>query len=82
METADFSLVVERDKGVYAITPLNDVAKEWLPQNVEVISFKGANLVQENDVVKAVKTILDSEFTIEVWKKYPLLEAPNTASDF
>ena len=53
METADFSLVVERDKGVYAITPLNDVAKEWLPQNVEVISFKGANLVQENDVIKS-----------------------------
>jgi len=81
---ADISLVIDRDKNVFALQPTNKFSQKWFDKNQDdlgVVNIQGALCVQENGLLSALKTILSNEFTVEVWNKKVLTELPTDPSE-
>lgn len=72
-----FSLVVDRDKDVFALTPLSEESSQWMQKNLKVISYQNATLINKMDVLEYLSKIKDNNFEIEVWNKSNLEFVPN-----
>jgi hypothetical protein len=78
---ADFSLVIDRSKDVFAFAGLNAMSKKWIEQNkieLNLVTMEGAYISDEDSLLPKIKKIMDSDFTIEVWNKKDLKKVPKT----
>jgi len=81
---ADISLVIDREKNVFALQPTNKFAQKWFDKNkdsIGVVNIQGADCVQERALLEALQTLVKNDFTIEVWNKRELTELPNTTTE-
>lgn len=80
---ADFSLVIDRSKNVFAFAGLNAMSKKWIEQNkidLSLVTMEGAYISDEASLLPKIKKIMDSDFTIEVWNKKDLNKLPTTTA--
>ena len=80
---ADFSLVIDRSKHVFAFAGLNAMAKKWIEQNkieLSLVTMEGAYISDEAYLLPKIKNIMESDFTIEVWNKKDLNKLPKTTA--
>lgn len=81
---ADFSLVIDRSKNVYAFAGLNAMSKKWMEKNrieLSLVVMEGAYISDEASLLPKIKKIMDSDFSIEVWNKRDLNAVPETTAE-
>lgn len=81
---ADFSLVIDRSKNVFAFAGLNAMAKKWIDKNrieLSLVVMEGAYISDEASLLPKIKKIIESDFSIEVWNKKDLTQIPETTSE-
>ena len=70
---ADISLVIDRSKGVFAFSPLNQLAKKWFEQNstsLKVVLFENAFLSDESALLENLNNLMTNDLYVEVWKSF------------
>lgn len=81
---ADISLVIDRTKNIFAFAPLNAMTTKWLEKNKKdlgLLNIEGALVSEEATLLEKIKTIMDNDFSIEVWNKTDLIKIPETTKE-
>ena len=81
---ADFSLVIDRSKNVFALTGLNQMSQRWLTENqgeMKLMEMAGAYICGENVLIQNLTYLHANDFSVEVWNKKELTSIPEDSSD-
>lgn len=71
-DKSDYAITLDHSKKIYSIFPLNEVAKEWLDQNVDIIidtSNPDLLFFVPTSLMSDIKKMIDSEFNVDIWTK-------------
>lgn len=66
---SDISLVVDKEKSVYAFTPLNEASKAFLESSEIFTKYENTYISNADNVIKALDLAEENELVIDLWKK-------------